>query len=256
VPIYSWPDGRLISERLDIICTRCSARRWLRICSAKHFGEYLIDLLRLPLIDQAFIDRHVTVTGWEHVTEARARYGGMLSVTAHLGHWEMAGVVTAQLLDRVAAIALDHDSARVTAFFHALRTSKRVTTIPVGAAVHRAQQLLGEGYLVAILGDYDYTAHGVSCEMFGRPIQAPRGPALLSLRCHTPIVPGFLVATGRGAYHLMFEPPIVPDATGPLEQRLRNITQQYVAVIETYVRRYPTQWFMFRPYDTPGIVRV
>ena len=218
----------------------------------RNFGKYLVDFLRFPLVDAAFIKRAVRVDGLAHVHATLAQYGGAISVTAHLGNWELAGAITAQLGLPVAAVALNHRDARVNAFFNAQRRSKGVTSIPPGLALRHCQRFLGQRHVVALLGDRNYTSRGVSCRFLGKLVDIPRGPALLSTRTGVPIIPGFLLRESSGArYRLRFEPPLIPTLTDDRERDIHELTQRYVDVIERYVTTYPEQWFLFRPFDVP-----
>jgi len=217
----------------------------------RNFATYLVDFLRLPCVDDAFVAQAVHVEGLEHLQRVRAQHGGAIAVTAHVGNWELAGAVTAQLGLPVAAIALNHHQPRVTAFFNRQRHARGVAAIPPGWALRHCQRLLAQGHVVAILGDRNYTSRGVLCEFLGRPVVIPRGPALLSLQTGVPIVPGFLVRDTPQTFRLVFEPPIPPTTTGARERDVQQLSQQFVSVIERYIRQFPSQWFLFRPFDVP-----
>ena len=230
-----------------------SARRLAREIF-RNFGKYLVDFLRFPRVDAAFIARRVRVEGLEHLRDTLSRYGGAISVTAHLGNWELAGAVTAQAGFPVAAVALNHRDARVNHFFNVQRRSKGVVGIPPGLALRHCHRFLAQHRVVALLGDRNYTSRGVACTFLSRRVMIPRGPALLSVRTGTPIVPGFLLrASHAQRYVLYFEPPLLPPSTGDREQDIHTLTQRYVAVIERYVKAHPAQWFLFRPFDVPEI---
>lgn len=217
----------------------------------RNFGKYLIDFLRFPSLTPALVRECVSVEGLEHLQATLTRHGGAISVTAHLGNWELAGAVTAQLGFPVAAVALNHRDQRVNAFFNAQRRSHGVTAIPPGMALRHCHRLLRQRHIVALLGDRNYTGRGVPGQFLGRTVEAPRGPALLSWRTGVPIVPGFLVRTGAARYALCFEPPLAPQRGLDEAAAIGELTQRYLDVIERYVRRYPAQWCLFRRFDVP-----
>ena len=246
-------DRAAIESNLAPIVSDPSQRQRMTREIFRNFAKYLVDFLRFPRVTNHFVQRYVRVEGLAHVTSTLERHGGVISVTAHLGNWELAGAVTAQLGFPVAAIALNHQDRRINEFFITQRRSKGVTAIAPGFALRQCQRLLSQRYVVALLGDRNYTARGVRCTLLGRMIEVPRGPAWLSVRTGIPIVPGFLTREpGRAPYALRFEPPIVPPrAIAHEETAIEQLSQQCVVVIEQYLRRYPTQWFMFRPFDVP-----
>lgn len=244
-------DRRAIEANLTAVLGEARSARRLGRDVYRNFGKYLIDFLRFPSLTPAVVRECVCVEGLEHLQAALARHGGAISVTAHLGNWELAGAVTAQLGFPVAAVALNHRDPRVNAFFNAQRQSQGVTAIPPGMALRHCQRFLSQRYVVALLGDRNYTGRGVCGRFLGRAMEAPRGPALLSWRTGAPIVPGFLVRTGAARYTLCFEPPLLPQRDLDEAAAIGELTQRYLDVIESYVRRYPTQWFLFRRFDVP-----
>jgi len=69
-------------------------------------------------------------------------------------------------------------------------------------------------------------------------------PARLALASGAPIVPAFNVRTPGGGYRLHLEPPIFPGEGETPEALLLRL----VAILERYVRDYPEQWLMIRPF--------
>ena len=243
-------DRRIVRENLRAILG--DAPRPLRQATRevfRNFSRYLVDFLRIRRVDHAFIERHVEVAGLEHVDRALAGGRGAIALTAHLGHWELAGMVTQALGFPVSAVALSHRDAQVNDLFVTQRTSQGMEVIPMGQATKRCLAALREGRVLALLGDRDFSHHAaINTTMFGRPTWIPRGPAVLSLKTRRPVVPGFLVRLGGQRFRLIFEPPIDPSTDGAEEATVERLTRRYVAVMERYIRAYPTQWFLFQPF--------
>jgi lauroyl/myristoyl acyltransferase len=55
-----------------------------------------------------------------------------------------------------------------------------------------------------------------------------------------------MVREEEDSYRLIFEEPIFPDEARNEDAALRELTKRYVAVMESYIRRYPTQWYIFK----------
>ncbi len=243
-------DRRIVRENLRAILG--DEPRPLRIATRdvfRSFARYLADFLRIRRVDRAFIERHVEVTGLEHVERARADGRGIIALTAHLGHWELAGMAVQALGHPVSAVALSHEDALVNELFVTQRTTQGMEVIPMGQATRRCLASLREGRVLALLGDRDFSHHAaISALLFGRPTWIPRGPAILSIKTRRPVVPGFLVRLAGERFRLVFEPPIYPSAAGANEATVEQLTRRYVAVMERYIRAYPTQWFLFQPF--------
>ncbi len=220
----------------------------------RHFGRYVVDFLRRRRIDQTFVKHHVDVQGQRHLDAALADGRGAMVLTAHLGHWELAGMVTQALGYALSAVALRHEDPEVDAFFVRQRTIQGVEVIPMGQATRRCLTTLRQRRLLGLLCDRDFSQHAaISVEMFGKPTWIPRGPAVLSLKTGRPVVPGFLVRLQRDRFRLAFEPPIDPPThAGHDEAAVLALTRQYVAVMERYIRAYPNQWLIFEPFWQQG----
>jgi KDO2-lipid IV(A) lauroyltransferase len=218
-----------------------------------NFGMYLADFFRYSKIDRSYIEKNVKVVNREYVDEALKKGKGIIALTGHLGNWELGGVVTAMMGYKIAAVALPHKDKRVNDFFDSQRTSKNLEIIPIGVAVRRCFKVLKENRVVALLGDRDFSEVRLGLEMdfFGKKTPLPRGPAALALKTQAPIIPGFMIREDRTKYKLIFDQPIYPPKVEKIDdEAVRSLMRQYIPVLEKYIRKYPTQWFMFREFWT------
>ena len=117
----------------------------------------------------------------------------------------------------------------------------------IGNAKTAVQEALRRNESIAILGDRPYGDRGVKVRFFGRTAVFPRGTALFSLRNGSPIVLAFTPRTNAkdNTYTLILEKPFLPKRNGPLEEQLRDIMQRFADRFEHYIRKYPSQWYMF-----------
>ena len=210
----------------------------------RHFGRYLVEFFTMHRAPAP----HVEVEGLEHLQAARRRHGAAVLLTAHVGNWELGAVAIRRLGFPVAAVALPHEDPRMNRLFDRQRQRCGVEVIPLGHdAARTCMRRLRAGALVGILGDRVFAGGSVVASWCGRPIQLPRGPALLSLRSRVPIVPTCLIRAGDGTFRLVMDPPIDPPRHVVREQTARRLTQAYAAALERYVRRWPEQWLLFQP---------
>ena len=99
-----------------------------------------------------------------------------------------------------------------------------------------------------MLGDRDFSNHGIVTDFFGKKTMIPKGPAAFSVKTGAPIVPGFLLRMPDDTFELRFDKPVSYRATGDRETDEKEVTGLCVKVIEDYIRRYPSQWYMFRRF--------
>ena len=210
----------------------------------RNFGRYLIEFFSVHRVPQP----DVQVEGYDHLTDAQRPGRGTIVLTAHVGNWEVGAVLIHRMGFPIAPVALPHDDPKMDRLFNEQRTRCGITVIPVGAhAARYSLQHLREGYLLGLLGDQDFSGNGQTVSFNGREVILPRGPALLSLWSQAPIVPTFLIREGDWKFRLCFEQPLWPRAGTVDDASVRGVVQSYVTVLERYLRRFASQWLLFRP---------
>ena len=108
--------------------------------------------------------------------------------------------------------------------------------------MREVMKCLKRGELVALLMDQNVGwRKGVFVEFFGHRACTSKGLALLALKTRAPVVPMFLVRV-QSSYSVHIGEALPLITTGDRTRDLESNTQQYNAVIESFVRRYPDQW--------------
>ena len=214
----------------------------------RNFGRYLVEFFRFPLVDREFIEKNISLEGFSYADEALKKGKGAVAVTAHIGNWELAGIVMAILNYAVLAIVLPHKNSRVNKFFDGRRLLKGMKIAPLGKAAQFCLKGLKDNMIVAIAGDRDFIQTGVIVDFLGLKSQIPRGPAALSLKTGAPIIPAVLIRTKENKFRFIYEKPIEYIPTNNKEEDILNLTKEYLKVIEAYIKKYPNQWLMFREF--------
>lgn len=223
----------------------------------RNFAMYLVDFFRFSRLSPTEIQKSVRLEGLEHMRSALRKGRGAVGLTAHLGNFELAGAVLALLGLPVTAVVLRHMNPRVNAFFDRQRRRVGVKAIIWSGKNERrsfeaASAALGRNEILALVGDRDFFDHGLTLPLFGKEIKIPTGPAAFSVRMGAPIVPGFLIREKEGSYRFVLEPALeVPEGLSRGEQE-RRLTQECLERMSHYIRRYPTQWYMFQKFWSPG----
>jgi len=216
--------------------------------SFRNFAKYLVDFFRFAKIDTAYIEKNIRIENIENFNQALDKNKGVIVLTAHLGNWELGGVIVAVLGYPFWAVALPHKDKKVDEFFNFQRESKGVKVIPLGKAVRTSINLLKENKMVALVGDRDFSAKGIVTDFFGKPTFFPEGPAAFALKTGAIIVPGFMVRNPDDTFTLRIEKPLEVKASADREKDITDIIAQYKLIFEGYIRNYPDQWYMFRKF--------
>jgi lauroyl/myristoyl acyltransferase len=180
-----------------------------------------------------------SITGAEQLTQLS---GGVVSVTAHVGNWELAGRLLATQRARPTHVVVTAEDAP------ALRRWMRrdgggIRFVPRThpAVAIELVRALRRGDVVALQGDRALGTRGdVAIPFFGRPAPFPLGPFILARAAGVPVVPAFCLLDGDGRYRVRVEPPITVER-GDEERAART----WVTALERVVREHPTQWFNF-----------
>lgn len=220
----------------------------IRINMFRNFAKYLVDFFRFSKLNREFIEKNIKIENIQHIDEALSKGKGAVILTAHLGNWELGGVVIALLGYPFWAVALSHKDKRVNDFFIFQRENKGVKVIPLEKAVRTSLAVLRENEVVALVGDRNFSERGLVLDFFHKPTSLPVGPALLSLKTGAAIVPGFMVRNKDDSLTLKMEKPLDSKPTGNKDKDLLGLMTQYKSIFEDYIRMYPHQWYMFRKF--------
>ena len=244
--------GRLAAARMP--SERAAARHTLSVVTgatgpaldaltARLFAEYAMcfaDLLSTNRQSPQRLDAVVgTVTGIERVAAITA---GVVSVTAHVGNWDMAGRLLARVSARPTNVVVAPEEAAalepwVRRDGGGVRfVSRAHPTVSLGlmAALRR-------GEAVGMQGDRALGTRGDAVvDFFGRPAPFPIGPFRLAAAARVPVVPAFCTLGPDFRYAMTAHPPLVLTR-GSEEDALRV----WVRHLERLVEDRPTQWFNF-----------
>ncbi len=248
--LFAAKDRRITKENLKVIFPDKSDREIsrIKINMFRNFAKYLVDFFRFSKLDTKYIKENIKVENIHYIDEALSKGKGTIIVSAHLGNWELGGVVIALLGYSFWIVALPHKYRKVNDFFNFQRGNKGINVIPLGRAARQSLDILKENRVLALAGDRDFSEKGLVLDFFGRPTVFPQGPAALALKTGATIIPGFMVRNNDDSFTLRFEKPLNLTSTGNRDSDLIGLTAQYKNIFEDYIRKYPDQWYAFRKF--------
>jgi len=197
-----------------------------------------------------------SVVGYSRIVEGREKGDGVLLLTAHLGNWEVGGLMLAEMREPVHVVLVPDIFPAVERARHALHARAGIREIRVDRslgptlAVLRA---LRENAIVAMQGDRDFSNTGIAVPFFGREAFFPRGPFLVAMATPATVLPAFIVRMPDGRYRAIVEDPLEIERGGDREAALRVNVGRYVEILQRYVAENPEQWYCFYPFwDDPS----
>lgn len=195
------------------------------------------------------------VEGFSHIVEGRQKGRGVLLVTAHLGNWEVGSLMLAEVRMPIHVVLVPDIFPGVERARRRLHQRAGVIEIPVDRSfvpTLSVMRALEENAIVAMQGDRDFNNTGFAVPFFGRQAYFPRGPFRVAMATGAMVLPAFIVQNSDGRYRAIVEQPLEIDRGGDREAALAVNLSRYVAILERYIREYPSQWYCFYPFwDDP-----
>jgi lauroyl/myristoyl acyltransferase len=218
----------------------------------RNFAKYLVDFFRFSKMSTAYIKEFIKLEGLSNIDDALKHGKGVIMLSAHLGNWELGAFVMGTLGYPMHAVVLTHRNVKINDFFKAQRAMGKLKSIEFGASLRGCYKALKNNECLALLGDRDFSHNGIQEIFCGKSAVMPRGPASLSYRTGAVVVPSFITRNDDDTFTFAFEKPILPDASDNEESAIKKIMGKYLPVMESYVKRYPGQWYVFRNFWNPS----
>jgi lauroyl/myristoyl acyltransferase len=221
----------------------------------RNFGKSLLEFFTMTRrLEPAFIESNVHIKNIEYFNEVLKKGKGGILVTAHLGNWEMGGIVLPALGLPLSVVALAHKDPRVNALFNKQREAFGALVIQTDMAVRHVVRHLKRNRLIAILADRDFGNNGIVMDFLGHQTMIPKGAAFFSMKTGAPIIPAFFLRTDDDHFEIKVYPPIEPPPvrTGKIaDEAARGYIQKYLTIIEDEIRKSASQWLLFREFGLP-----
>ena len=209
----------------------------------RNYGIALVELLWFPNLNEARINKLVTVRNIDLMKQGHARGKGMVMLAGHFCNWELIALGVAHLGKLPFTIIVQTQSnKRVDNVVNRHRCLFGNKVVPMGMSVREIIKTLHEGGIIAIAPDQSGPMEGVFVDFFGRSVATHQGPAAFALRSGAPMQMGFIIRKSDWTYEVMLEEVPASDLVGYNEENVLELTRRHTALLETYIRLYPDHW--------------
>ena len=218
-----------------------------RIVSARLPADPSLPPWRTPL-------KHVRCVGQEHVDDLIRQKQSAITLSGHLGCFELLAAFHVQQGVAITVAARDANYPWFDRFLDGLRRDYGVETVwrnePDGA--RRLMRAIKEGRVAAVLIDQDTSLDNLYSPFFGLQAAHPSAPIRLAIRFRTPLLTSFIYRESRGQHCVVTE-PIEYDPDDP--QAAEKILAIYNQRLEAQILAHPDQWLWWhrRWRRRPGI---
>ena len=159
-------------------------------------------------------------------TDGQAVPGPGVYVMPHC-NWELIPALLQGLgkFPTIDAIALSHDDEAIDALFDQVRSRVGIRTHLLQKSPLSSLRALQQGATFGLIGDRDYTRHGIQVSICGQVCSLPVGPAAMAVQAKVPLHPVVLFRNGHSRFHIFYGKPITIDPTLNKREAVRAITQ-------------------------------
>ncbi len=189
--------------------------------------------------------------GLENMQAAQAMDRGALLLTAHLGLFELGGVVMQDIGFPVVALTLPEASPELGAWRAAYRRRWGVDTIEVGGTDQfsflKIKEQLEAKKFVAALVDRGHGTHASVVSFPHGHVRFASAILMIALSQRCPIVPVTIIRRADLRYRVEAFAPFVMERQGSLEQTLSHYSQRLADIFIPVITRHPEQWYQFVP---------
>lgn len=208
-----------------------------------NFAKYLVDFFKFLHPRPAVLNRIVCYGNAPEIFDKLLAHGkGIITITAHLGNWELGALALAARGYKFNVVALWLPDPKVNALYQRQREARQLHPIPQGRAARECIAALRRNEIVALVGDRDYTSARDTSEFFGQHARLPHGPAKLALATGAPLLPVFMVRQPDDTFAYIIEEPIWADKD---RDTVETVMRRTAAAMERVISRYSEQWFLF-----------
>ena len=210
-----------------------------------HLGISAAEMLFSTTGRRQKIVNRIRIEGTEHLDRALALGKGVIAVSAHFGNFTLIGMkFCAEGYPFYSLVKLPKYKAMAKALrdLQERQHSGFIYVQPWKEALQNILSCLRRNEIVCMVTDEKKKHAGVEVDFFGQPAVTALGPAVISLRTGSPVVPIFIVRNRDDSHTIYIEPPLEHRLTGDRREDEKTLTAAYTKVIERYVSTYPEQW--------------
>jgi len=222
-------------------------RRQLARAVTRHFGRSGLDAIRIQRLRPEELLAVVEIEGWEHVEHALSYGRGVFFLTAHIGSWEVAALVTGLKVEAgLSVVNRPLDNPLLEIELDQLRKLYGNHVFGKHNILREMLTQLKKGGGVGILIDQRVGEdQGVEVPFFGHSAWTHPILARVARKTGAPVVPVFALREAPGRYSLHYEEPLMVEDLTETESEDVPLTARYMAVLEAAIRENPDQWLWY-----------
>ncbi len=209
-----------------------------------HFGKFLIEAGRLPVLKRNSFDGRIRFEGMDHFLGAYSQNKGLILATAHFGNFELGAGALALMGYPVYSVIRTVDNPHLDKVIDDIRLSTGLGIIKKENSAREILKRLRDRQIVTVHTDLHAGFNNMFVRFFGKWAATFTTPATMSLRTGVPIVAMYCFRNDKeDTYTIRFFPKIEIETSGNKGADIRQITTKINDTVEQVIREAPEQWF-------------
>ena len=199
----------------------------------------LVDKNKTSLLER------VTFEGREVVDNAIKEGKNIIFITAHFGMWEvLSSAIALGFKKPFSVVGRELDSPLMQKELKIGREKIGVGLINKRGALKGMIKVLNKKEMLGLLIDQSLPASAsVDVTFFGKKVTQTPSASILAHKFDALIIPIFITSKDFKHHTVTCHTPIMIDKTLPKEEDLKRLNQAQANIIETEIKKYPTEWF-------------
>lgn len=211
----------------------------------RNFGQNLMELLRLPLLNSSNFSKYVKVEGKEHLENSLKKGKGVILLAMHFGSWELASLSCAMFGSPYKVIVKPQKKfLKLDDLLNSYRSCGGNVVLSRGLGTRELVKSLKNNEIIGMVVDQG-GKDGVLVPFFGRHASMSVGAMRIGLKFDVPVC-FTIVIRGKGTTHRMIiHEPLKLINTGDTDQDILTNLGQVTKLMEGYINKYPSEYMWF-----------
>lgn len=208
------------------------------------FGQVVIDKFAM----YAGKKFDVEIENYDQFLDLAAKEEGFVQLSAHIGNYEIAGYTLVCENKRLNALVFSGEKASVMRNRDKMFANTNIRMIAISpdmSHLFEIDKALGDGEIVSMPADrISGSPKNVELDFLGAKARFPFGSFSVATMRGLNVLAVNVMKASATAYKI-YVAPLHYDKGATRQEKIRQLSQSYVAELEKRVRQYPTQWYNY-----------
>ncbi|MFC1729106.1 lysophospholipid acyltransferase family protein [candidate division KSB1 bacterium] len=211
----------------------------------RNFAMTFFEYLTLYRLSPERILSMVEIDQRDLLFQIMGKEKGVVAITGHFGSFELMGVAVSALGIPMDVVVKPMKNPRIEKFLDDVRSKNNLGVVKTTDGFPAVVESIEARKMIALVADQDAGERGTRVKFFNIDSSTPVGPAILALRTGAPMIAGYIVRIAPARYKVHFHSVSDEELPENFDEKVREITQRYTTLLESYIERYPDHYLWF-----------